>query len=175
MKRQCRVRRQNSMREGRAMKKIDCDRNVVLHQGDSFAVRHGHFRGYFYTVQEIKTLEDSQDGDYAYCVQAVHPYGTGNKWIYMASEAVWEDSGVPVPDQTVPPGDNVPSMAGKASAGNRQSMQGATMCIRKMQQKRIRQKCIPGKSLMRGICRKPLLMHAMCSRLGQRLCAVALQ
>ena len=76
-----------------------------------------HFRGYFATHAEISALAHSIAGDYAYCAQAVPPQATGNKWIYTGPENGWEDSGEPVPDQTVPPGDANPKMNGTAAPG----------------------------------------------------------
>jgi hypothetical protein len=66
-----------------------------------------YFLGYWQTAVEIQALE-ATNGDYAYCAE------TGTKWIY---DETWEDSSVPVPDQSVPPSDSLPSANGVASAG----------------------------------------------------------
>ena len=68
-----------------------------------------HFRGYYATTAEIQALTTNHNGDYAYDAQ------TGTKWIYNGT--AWADSGVVVPDQTVPKSNASPLMDGTASAG----------------------------------------------------------
>jgi hypothetical protein len=68
-----------------------------------------HFRGYFSTTNEIATLPDPKDGDYAFNAE------TGTKWAY--DEGSWIDTLDAVPDQTVPASDTTPLMDGTAAAG----------------------------------------------------------
>lgn len=69
-----------------------------------------HFRGYYATTKEIQALTTNHNGDYAYNAQ------TGTKWIFNGTS--WADSGVKVPDQTVPKSTSSPLMDGTASAGS---------------------------------------------------------
>ena len=68
-----------------------------------------HFRGYYATTAEIQALTANHNGDYAYNAQ------TTTKWIFNGTS--WADSGVKVPDQTVPKSTSSPLMDGTASAG----------------------------------------------------------
>lgn len=69
-----------------------------------------HFRGYYATTAEIQALTVNHNGDYAYNAQ------TGTKWIFNGTS--WQNSGVKVPNQTVPKSTSSPLMDGTASAGS---------------------------------------------------------
>lgn len=72
-----------------------------------------HFRGYFATTAEIQVIQNPSNGDYAYNAQ------TGTKWAYNGT--AWEDTKVPVPDQTTPLSDQPALMDGTAAAGTSSS------------------------------------------------------
>lgn len=68
-----------------------------------------HFRGYFETTDEVLDLANPTEGDYAWNAK------TGTVWTYTG--ITWKNSGVNVPDQTVPPSNITPEMDGAGSAG----------------------------------------------------------
>lgn len=69
--------------------------------------RREHFRGYFESTSIIQNFDTPVDGDYAYIAE------NETKWIYEGSS--WSDSGVNVPDQSVPTTMLVPLMNGVAT------------------------------------------------------------
>ena len=68
-----------------------------------------HFRGYYETTAQVQSISNPHSGDYAWNAQ------TGTVWNYSAS---WTDSGVKIPDQTVPKSTTTPLMDGTATLGN---------------------------------------------------------
>lgn len=68
-----------------------------------------HFRGYYETNAQVQALANPQNGDYAWSAQ------TGTVWNYSTS---WSDSGVKIPDQTVPKSSTTPLMDGTATLGS---------------------------------------------------------
>lgn len=68
-----------------------------------------HFRGYFAANAEIEALASPDAGDYAYSAES------GTKWAYNGT--AWENTGVSVPDQTVPASDATPLVNGTATPG----------------------------------------------------------
>ena len=73
-------------------------------------INESHFRGYLLTNAEVQAL-DGNANDYAYSAES------GTKWIFHPAPMRWIDSGVPVPDQSVPASDATPLMDGEPSAG----------------------------------------------------------
>lgn len=69
------------------------------------------FRGYFQTNTEIEALEGA-NGDYAWSAE------TGTVWIYNADTSTWEDSGTPIPSDSVFPYEGLPLMDGSADSGS---------------------------------------------------------
>ncbi len=65
-------------------------------------VQAEHFKGYFGTNAAILAAENADEKDYAWSAES------HTVWIY--GENGWVDSGVPVPDQTVPPAETLPLM-----------------------------------------------------------------
>ncbi len=70
-----------------------------------------HFRGYLATNAAIQALTEPTQGDYAYSAES------GTKWLYDEIAAMWSDTGLAVPDQTVPPSDDLPLPDGTANPG----------------------------------------------------------
>lgn len=68
-----------------------------------------HFRGYYETTAQVQSISNPHSGDYAWNAQ------TGTVWNYSTS---WSDSGVKIPDQTVPKSTTTPLMDGTATIGN---------------------------------------------------------
>ena len=68
-----------------------------------------HFRGYYETTAQIQSLPNPQNGDYAWSAQS------GTVWNYDGS---WTNSGVDIPDQTVPKSTTTPLMDGTATLGS---------------------------------------------------------
>ena len=68
-----------------------------------------HFRGYYETTVQIQSLPNPQNGDYAWSAQ------TGTVWNY---DGRWSNSGVSIPDQTVPKSTTTPLMDGTAALGS---------------------------------------------------------
>lgn len=73
---------------------------------------HEHFKGYFFTVEELKVIEATPN-DYAYVAES------GTKWVY--TDDLWRDTIEPVPDQLTPPSDAIPLMNGEASIGEEEA------------------------------------------------------
>lgn len=67
-----------------------------------------HFRGYYETTAKVQSISNPHSGDYAWNAQ------TGTVWNYSTS---WSDSGVAIPDQTVPKSSTTPLMDGTATLG----------------------------------------------------------
>lgn len=68
-----------------------------------------HFRGYYETTAQVQSISNPHSGDYAWNAQ------TGTVWNYSTS---WSDSGVAIPDQTVPKSKTTPLMDGTATLGS---------------------------------------------------------
>lgn len=68
-----------------------------------------HFRGYYETTAQVQSISNPHSGDYAWNAQ------TGTVWNYSTS---WSDSGVAIPDQTVPKSTTTPLMDGTATLGS---------------------------------------------------------
>lgn len=68
-----------------------------------------HFRGYYETTAQVQSISNPHSGDYAWNAQ------TGTVWNYSTS---WSDSGVAIPDQTVPKSSTTPLMDGTATLGS---------------------------------------------------------
>lgn len=68
-----------------------------------------HFRGYYETTAQVQSISNPHSGDYAWNAQ------TGTVWNYSTA---WADSGVAIPDQTVPKSVTTPLMDGTAELGN---------------------------------------------------------
>ncbi len=88
---------------------------TAQHTSDIEGLRHdiineSHFRGYLLTNAEVQALTGNAN-DYAYSAES------GTKWIFRPAPMRWVDSGVPVPDQSIPASDSSPLMDGEASAG----------------------------------------------------------
>ncbi|KAA6335717.1 MAG: hypothetical protein EZS28_052939, partial [Streblomastix strix] len=62
-----------------------------------------HYRGYFFTNEEIEALEGEQ-GDYAYSFE------TETKWVfrYDLEPQIWEDTLSPIPDKVMPKSTSTP-------------------------------------------------------------------
>lgn len=68
-----------------------------------------NFRGYKLTTNDVTSIENPQNGNYAYNVQ------TGTIWVYNGT--TWADSLEPVPDGSVQASNLVPLMDGTAETG----------------------------------------------------------
>ena len=68
-----------------------------------------HFRGYYATTLEVKAIANPAEGDFSYNAE------TGTKWVFNGT--TWNDTAIPVPDQTTPLSDLTPLADGTAGVG----------------------------------------------------------
>jgi len=68
-----------------------------------------HFKGYVMLISDLQNIISPHEGDFAYVAE------DGYKYIYDGAQ--WVNSGVVVPDQTVPKTEIVPLMSGVADIG----------------------------------------------------------
>lgn len=91
--------------------------NIEINRNDietlkSAGLHRTHFRGYLKTNAEIKALDNSEKGDYAYSAES------GTKWVFRDT---WSDTDLVVPDKVTPASALVPLVAGEASNGTEEA------------------------------------------------------